>query len=98
MQKITSKAISRDALMETLEKKYPNMFLRTTEEFSGSTGGIWTSGEESPMNNSGDQLFDYWAESDKYSIGVRKDFMRYLARLGWYCEWHDAGTMMMWEI
>jgi hypothetical protein len=90
--------MKREKLMETLAKKYPTMFLRTSEEFNGNEGGIWTSGEESPRNAKGQELFDYWSESSNYSLGVRKDFGEYLEKLGWYCEWHDAGTIMIWEI
>jgi hypothetical protein len=39
-------AISRKQLTTKLERAYPNMFLRTTEDFDGSQGGIWTSGED----------------------------------------------------
>lgn len=90
--------MKREKLMDTLSKKYPTMFLRTSEEFNGNEGGIWTSGEESPRNAKGQELFDYLSESKDYSLGIRKDFYEYLEKIGWYCEWYAAGTIMIWEI
>ncbi len=89
-------AITREKLIAKLKKAYPNMFLKTTEEFDGSEGGIWTSGEESPDDRTGLPLFDYYAESESYEFGVRTHFVNFLERQGWFAEWHDAGTMMLW--
>jgi hypothetical protein len=90
---------SREKLMGLLEKKYPNMFLRTTEEFNGNKGGIWTSGEESPSCKDGLEMFDYWTENHtKYNLGVHKEIYDYLEKHGWYCQWYDCGTMMIYEI
>lgn len=91
---------TREKLMAKLEKAYPNMFLRTTEEFSGSEGGIWTSGEESPEDKAGLPLFDYYTidnEEKYYIFGVRVHLHNFLERNGWYGEWHDCGTMMLWK-
>ena len=91
-------SITREKLIAKLERAYPKMGLRTTEEFDGSQGGIWTSGEESPLDRQGLELFDYYAENHKlYDLGVRTHFANFLERQGWYCEWHDAGTMMIWQ-
>ena len=90
-------SITREKLIAKLERAYPNMFLRTTEEFDGSEGGIWTSGEESPEDRQGLELFDYYSENhDLYDLGVRIHFNNFLDRQGWYAEWHDAGTIMLW--
>jgi hypothetical protein len=95
---ITTKTISRDALMAKLRKAYPSMFLRTTEEFSGSVGGIWTSGEDSPEDRTGLPLFNYYGREGTYDIGVRPHFNNFVQRNGWWCEWHDAGTIMIWPL
>ena len=80
-----------------LSKKYPGMFLRNTEEFNGSEGGIWTSGEDGPTAKDGYSLFNYYAEDyHRYEIGVHKEVYDYLEKLEWYCEWNDAGTIMIW--
>lgn len=80
-----------------LSKKYPGMFLRNTEEFNGSEGGIWTSGEDGPTAKDGYSLFNYYSEDyHRYEIGVHKEVYDYLEKLEWYCEWNDAGTIMIW--
>ena len=100
MQKAT-KVTSRQSLMAKLQKKYPKMFLRTTEEFSGSEGGIWTSGESGVSDSKGFPLFDYYAEDYKeinYIMGVSKSLSEFLEKNGWYCEFYDAGTVMIYPI
>jgi hypothetical protein len=96
----TTKVLSREKLMAKIQKAYPDMFLRTTEEFDGSKGGIWTSGEDGIFDKKGFELFDYYAGDYtelNYVFGVRKHFYDFLKRNGWYAQWHDAGTIMFYE-
>ena len=78
------------------------MFLRTTEEFYGDkdrAGGIWTSGENGYEDEKGNLLFDYYEEfGSNWVFGVNKDFSDWLEKRGWFCEWYDAGTIMIWEL
>lgn len=93
--------ITRERLIAKLQKAYPKMSLRTTEEFDGSEGGIWTSGEDGITDRVGLPLFDYYAEDYEerlYELGVRKHLVNFLERNGWYAEWHDAGTVTLWPI
>jgi len=87
--------MERTQLMEELQSRYPKMFLSTTEKFNGESGGIWTSGEDSPINSNGLHLFNYYAEGNDYDLGVEVNFSEYLDSVGWYCEWQDAGTIMI---
>jgi hypothetical protein len=89
---------TREKLMDILANKYPQMWLRTTEEFDGSKGGIWTSGEDGVSAKDDRPLFNYWAESSTYELGVHTEIFNLLLKHGWYAEWHDAGTIMLWEI
>jgi hypothetical protein len=90
------KEVTRHQLIELLAKMYPKMFLSTTEEFNGDEGGIWTSGEDAPVNAKGLPIFDYYTERyDNYDIGIESKFSEYLDKLGWYCEWYDPGTIMI---
>ena len=41
--------------------------------------------------------FDYYSESSKYEFGVLNKFAKELSKLGWYCEFYDPGTVMIWE-
>lgn len=93
-------ATSREKLMEVLEKKYPKMFMRTTEEFNGSQGGIWSSGEDGLSAKDGFPLFEYYAEDyqeKRYILGVHKEIYNLLEEHGWYAEWNDPGTIMFWK-
>jgi hypothetical protein len=84
-------ATGRKAMMTFLEKKGCKV-CGTTEEFSGSKGGIWLGGEED------DGLFSYYSESSKYVIGVLKTLQEAAEKRGWYFEWNDPGTIMCWPI
>ena len=72
------------------------MFLKTTEEINGSEGGIWTSGE-CGITEGGLPLFNYYAETESYIFGVLTSLHNYLEERGWYCEWYDAGTIMIYQ-
>jgi hypothetical protein len=89
---------TREKMMELLEAKYPNMFLRTTEEFDGGKGGIWTSGEDGLAGKDGFALFNYYAEGKRYQFGVHTEIYNFLEKHGWYAEWYDCGTIMLYEI
>ena len=89
----TTKAMDRELLIKNLEKK--GLIVRgTTEEFNGYEGGIWISAEE----EANEFYFDYYAMSKSYELGVRVTLDDFLAKRGWYAEWHDPGTIMLWEI
>ena len=88
---------SRDQVIKLLETKYPRMFLKTSEEFNGAEGGIWTSGEDQLLAKDYSPLFDYYVEDyARYDIGVHKEIGELLEKQGWYAEWYDAGTVMLW--
>jgi hypothetical protein len=92
--------MNRQTLIKELKKKYPNKTFRTTEEFDGGKGGIWTSGEDG-AEEKGLPLLNYYAQDNSettYIFGVKKTLHNWLEKKGWYCEWYDAGTMMIWEI
>lgn len=90
-----AKELSRDEMMDILKNKYKFTFVKTTEEFDGSKGGIWTSGESSPMLG-GKKIYNYYGEGAAYELGVLKKFEQAIDKLGWYSEWYDAGTVMIW--
>ena len=43
----------------------------------------------------GDVIYDYYAESSLYEFGVLVEFESILQQHGWYSEWYDAGTVMI---
>ena len=88
---------SRSNLMQLLQTKYPKMFLRTTEEFSGEKNGIWSSGETYMEAKDGFPLMDYYSENYKrYTFGVHSELHELLDSHGWFAEWYDPGTIMFW--
>jgi len=92
--------MKRKNLIEELQKRYPKKTFRTTEEFDGTEGGIWTSGEDEQLH-AGLPLFNYYSQdggNKSYVFGVNKFFYAWLEDNGWYCEWYDAGTVMIWEM
>jgi hypothetical protein len=93
--------LTREELTEKLREKFPNMHLRTTEEFDGTSGGIWTSAEDSDLLWGGLPLFDYYSQdggSKSYTFGVNNHLYNFLEDCGWYAEYYDPGTVMLWEM
>lgn len=84
--------IDRESLILRLNKMDIKV-VGTTEDFNGSKGGIWISAEE-PQNT---HFFDYYAMGRTYDCGVRTSLVELLDKLGWYAEWEDAGTIMLWK-
>ena len=92
-------SVSRKVLIGILNKKYPKLNLRTTEEFNGQTGGIWVSGTEDGIEaKDGFPLFDYYSENyNRYEFGIHKEIRQIFEKNGWFGEWNDPGTLMIWE-
>jgi hypothetical protein len=81
---------SREAMIKFL--KIEGVYvIGTTEEFSGQEGGIWVGGEEN------DGLLEYYNNnSSKFTLGVDKKLKEAVKKRGWWFEWNDPGTMMVW--
>jgi hypothetical protein len=103
------KTTSRTALKSALLKKCPEMFLRNSEDFNGNKGGIWTSAEDGKPWEKGLTPFDYYEEADylmkdegfdfpkSYDSGILITVREFLDKHGWYAEFHDAGTVMLYK-
>ena len=90
-----AKAFTRAEVMDFLENHLK--FVRTSEEFDGVEGGIWTTAENGETMG-GFPIFDYYSTSSKYEFGVLNKFAKKLSKMGWYCEYYDPGTVMIWPI
>lgn len=90
-----AKSISRDDMMDWIGK-----YMRiagTSEDFNGSEGGIWVSGEDSDEYK-GNLIYSYYSEGKAFELGVNVKWEKELNKRGWYSEWYDAGTIQIWEI
>ncbi len=81
--------LNREKMMEWLRQQGV-VVVGTTEEFNGGEGGIWVSGEDTPV------LMNYWEELYADTFGVNPSLNKGTEARGWYFEWYDAGTMMVW--
>jgi hypothetical protein len=95
--------LTREQLIQKLQKSYPEMQCRLTEDFNGVEGGVWLSGESGIEDRKGMPLFNYYAQDShnsrpSYIFGVRYHLHNFLERNGWYAEWNDPGTIMLWEV
>jgi hypothetical protein len=81
--------MKRDKMIIALREKGVHV-VGTTEEFGITDGGIWISGESHPS------LFNYYSETWMDTFGVQPKLNDYVEENGWYFEWYDAGTMMVW--
>jgi hypothetical protein len=81
------------AMMSTLTKKGVHV-CGTTDEFYGSkkeNNGIWVAAEYTP------ELFDYYSYRWMDTFGVDPKLNDVVENAGWYFEWNDPGTIMVWE-
>jgi hypothetical protein len=86
------KAKSIEAMMTALKAKGVHV-CGTTDEFYGEkndNNGIWVAAEYTP------EMFDYYNEYWGDTFGVEPKLNQLAEDRGWYYEWYDAGTMMVW--
>jgi hypothetical protein len=86
------KVLNRNEMMAWLETKGVKV-VGTTEQFRNESEGegIWINAEES-------NLFDYYSERWGNTFGVEPKLNEQTEKRGWFYEWYDAGTMMLWLI
>ena len=81
--------MTRDEMIIALREKGVHV-VGTTKDFGIGGEGIWISGESDP------RLFDYYSERWIDTFGVQPKLNDFVEGNGWYFEWYDAGTMMVW--
>ena len=82
--------MTRKQIIKSLQEKGVNV-VGITEEFNGAIGGVWISAEGT------EQWFNYHSERWYDTFGVNPKLHNFVEINGWYFEWHDAGTIMLWE-
>lgn len=88
-----AKTLSRDEMMKWLEGHMDHV--KTTEEFNGNEGGIWVCGECEDTFK-GKRIYDYYNRNKTYEMGVLNAWEKELNKMGWWSEWNDPGTVMIW--
>ena len=81
--------MNRDEMMDLLKTLGVNV-RGTSEDFDRSTGGIWIAAEGKQ------ELFNYYSEAWMNTFGVKPELNKTIEDNGWFFEWYDAGTMMVW--
>ena len=87
------KAKSIKSMMSTLTKQGVHV-CGTTDQFYGSkneNNGIWVAADSNP------ELFDYYNSEWLDTFGVHPQLDKLVEGNGWYFEWYDPGTMMVWK-
>tara|TARA_R110000868_G_scaffold372873_1_gene636729 strand:- start:506 stop:778 length:273 start_codon:yes stop_codon:yes gene_type:complete len=84
-----------DNMMELLSAMGAHV-VGTTDEFYGrknDNNGIWLAADRNP------ELFDYHGDNFKWrdTFGVDPKLNTIVEQGGWYFEWYDPGTIMVWE-
>lgn len=92
----------RDEMMAKLKAKFPNIWIRKSEEFEkGNTRGIWTGSEgetfvdankKIPAFNPYSSIFYDNSKKNSYVDEVHKTLAKFLDDNGWYTESYDPGT------
>ena len=92
-----AKNLTREELVKILQTKYSLNFTKNSEEFDGEEGGIWLGGSEGKVMPDGKtEMFNYYHGGSKFPQGINKDFANFLAKRGWYGQFADPGTVLLW--
>ena len=92
-----AKLLSRAEMKNVMVTKYGLSFVKNSEEFDGEEGGIWLGGNDGLlMPNAKDDMFNYYHGGSKFPQGIHKDLAKFLDKCGWYGQFADPGTVMLW--
>ena len=79
-------------------------FVSHTEEFDGSKGGIWVCAENGDTFN-GQEIYKYYNDSEEhpfghpdYELGTLKSWENELNKRGWFTQFYDPGTVVIYQI
>ena len=81
-----------EEMMDLLTQEGVNV-VGTTDDFYNSENqnvGIWVAADSTPS------LFNYDSSEWLDTFGVKPSLNKVIEDNGWYFEWYDPGTMMVW--
>ena len=81
------------SMMSALQAKGVKVCGTASEFYSAKTSndGIWVAADSTP------DLFDYWSSKWVNTFGIKPSINKVVEDGGWYFEWYDPGTMMVWK-
>ena len=80
------------------EQSFWRPFVIETEDVNGEEGGIWLNGEDM-SEYKGQTIYSYYSEDYKNrEFGVLNKWENELKKRGWYSQWYDTGTIMLYEL
>ena len=97
-----AKAVSIEVFEELFRKKLLDPKIAgSIAEFRGEENaaeGLWVSGESGNYVTEHVPAFNYYSESNSYELGIRKEINQWMESLGYYAEWHDPGTVLIYRL
>ena len=84
------KMMTQETLMNALREKGVRV-CGTTKDFGIGGEGIWIAADSTPG------LFQYDGQMWLDTFGVEPSIDKLVEDNGWYFEWYDPGTMMVWQ-
>lgn len=105
----TNKTSTRDEMMDLISKKFPNIWMKKSEDFKkdDNNRGIWTGAEGSTFIDDAKKVLAFnpvGAYSYDKSIAknyvneVHKTLAKFLKEHGWYAEFYDDATVFFYPI
>jgi hypothetical protein len=107
----SGKFVPRDEMMELIKKRFPNIWVKPSEEFSNDKNyagrGIWSGSESSTWIDDAKKIpafnpygaYAYNPRLDKdYENEVHKTLAKFLRDHGWFAEFYDDATVFFWPI
>ena len=104
METTRIKPMKRGCLINKLNKAFPKGWFQKGEDYGWDKGCILT-GEVSMVEVEGGELpmFEYYdaiyydPKENFWESGMWKKFVEIVKDAGWIAEWHDAGTVHIYE-
>lgn len=89
---------TRSKLIKILQKAFPGMECRLSEDFDGTKDAIWTGEDAPPIKEMA--MFNYYSyDTDPnetiWVMGVHRELWDILAENNWYAEFNDPGTVLL---
>ena len=90
--------MNRDKLIRLINKEMPEAKAVESEDFNGSSGGIWFRGSEDWHDD--EPIFNAYCEPTMCQtncLGVHVKLDAILDEHGWHAEPYDSGTLFAWK-